>query len=299
MAYKVLTDAQVEHFIERGWVKLEQAFAEEDALAAQDFVWRQLSLRNIRKDDPSTWTQPLVHIKENYASEEFNRCNTQRFQDAIEDLIGLDRWALKGFMVMWGWWPVNFAEGSDIPWDVPTTGWHYDGSHFHHRVNSREQGLLCIPLFSNIKPQGGGTLVAEGTHHIVANVLNEYPDGLPHKDAIRKSVEAHPWLAELTGAAPASGENRVEKFMNNAYRDPAGFELRVVETMGRPGDVMLCHPFLFHARSQNHLRIPRFMCNRTTPLKEPMNLNRANPADYSPLERSIRYSIDHYSKAGV
>jgi len=296
MSYKVLTEAQVEHFIERGWVKLEQAFAEEDALAAQDFVWRQLSLRGIRKDDPSTWTSPLVHIKENYASEEFDRCNSQRFQDAIEDLIGVDRWLFKGHMVMWGWWPVNFAEGAEEPWDVPLEGWHYDGQHFRHRVNSKEQGLLCIPLFSEIKPYGGGTLIAEGTHHIVANVLNKYPDGLDHPTAIRESMEAHPWLAELTGAAPASGENRVDKFMKQTYRDPAGFELRVIETTGKPGDVMLCHPHVFHARSQNHLRIPRFMCNRTTPLTDPMNLQRDNPADYSPLERSVKRSIEQYAR---
>ncbi len=292
MAYKVLTNAQVEHFMERGWVKLEQAFAMEDALAGQDFVWRQLSLRNIKKDDPSTWTTPLVHIQENYASEEFDRCNSQRFKDAIEDLVGMDRWALKGFTVMWGWWPVNFSEGAEVPWDVPLDGWHYDGQHFRHFINSRDQGLLCIPLFSEIKPFGGGTLVAEGSHHIVARMLNENPQGLELHEAIQKAVEASPWLAELTGAAPASGDNRIEKFMNTVYRDPAGFDLRVVETTGKPGDVMLCHPFVFHARSQNHLRIPRFMCNRTTPLSEPMNLQRDNEADYSPLELSIKRSLE-------
>lgn len=295
MAYKVLTEEQVNQFMVRGWVKLERAFAVEDALAAQNYIWRQLSLRGIQKDDPSTWTEPLVHIRENYASEEFNRCNTERFVDAIEDLVGEGRYALKGTEVMWGWWPVNFFEGGDAPWDIPTSGWHYDGQQFHHYINSPDQGLLCIPLFSEIRPQGGGTLIAEGTHHIVAKVLNDHPEGLSHREAVTKSIHAHPWLAELTGAAPASGEERVEKFLNRVYQDPAGFEMRVVETTGKPGDVVLCHPFVFHARSHNKLRIPRFMCNRTTPLKEPMNLNREREDDYSPLERSIRQCLARYA----
>lgn len=292
MSYKVLTDEQVNQFMERGWVKLEQAFTEEDALAGQDFVWRQLSLRGYRKEEPSSWTEPLVHIRENYASEEFNRCNSERFQDAIEDLVGEDRWILKGMMSMWGWWPVNFSQGATEPWDVPATGWHYDGQHFRHYINSREQGLLCIPLFSHIKPYGGGTLIAEGSHNIVAKVLAAHPEGLAHRDAIRQSIDSNPWLAELTGAQPASGDNRVEKFMNSIHSDPDGYKLRVIETTGNPGDVMLCHPFVFHARSQNHLRIPRFICNRTTPLKEPMNLNRKNASEYSPLERSIKQCLE-------
>lgn len=296
MPYKVLTEEQVEHFQERGWVKLEQAFSEEDALAAQDYVWRQLSLRGYMKDDPSTWTSPLVHIKENYASEEFDRCNTQKFQDAIEDLIGEGRWALKKSVVMWGWWPVSFSEGADKPWDVPYEGWHYDGQHFRHYINSSEQGLLCISLFSEIKPFGGGTLIAEGSHNIVAKVLSEHPEGLELMEAVDKAIASHPWLSELTGATPSSGENRIEKFMNRTYRDPAGFDLRVVESTGKPGDVLLCHPFVFHARSQNHLRIPRFICNRTTPLTEPMNLHRENPAEYSPLELSIKRCLERFER---
>ena len=35
-----------------------------------------------------------------------------------------------------------------------------------------------------------------------------------------------------------------------------------------------------HSASKNHLRIPRFITNPPVTLKEPLNLNRANPADY-------------------
>jgi ectoine hydroxylase-related dioxygenase (phytanoyl-CoA dioxygenase family) len=40
---------------------------------------------------------------------------------------------------------------------------------------------------------------------------------------------------------------------------------RVVELTGEPGDVVLCHPMLFHCVSPNTAACPRFM--RTTMIK--------------------------------
>ncbi|GBG06427.1 hypothetical protein PAT3040_00954 [Paenibacillus agaridevorans] len=100
-----------------------------------------------------------------------------------------------------------------MEWTVPNVGWHWDGIHFRHYVDAPDQGLVCLCLFSDIGPQGGGTLVVEGSHH-------------------------------------------------------------------------LCHPFLIHAASPNHSGVPRFMCNRASPLKERLRFAAAGAADESPLERS-------------
>jgi hypothetical protein len=309
MELKVFTKDQVEHFMEFGWVKLEQAFSRDDALTAQEFLWGKLAERGVIKDDRSTWTQAMVRMNEGYEAPEFRACNTERLADAIEDLLGRNRWSQRGKDMGWGWWPVNFAVGADKPWDVPLTGWHYDGQHFRHYVDSWEQGLLLLPLFSEIGAQGGGTVIAEGSHNIVAKVLAEHPEGLDHPEAI-KLAKQHPWLAEVSGAiaqdntsaptdiyasdevAAAGAEvGRIEKFMNNVYRDPDGYNLRVAETTGSPGDVIFCHPFLFHASAPNLSGKPRFMCNKTTPLKERMQLHRDNAADYSPVELSIRKAL--------
>ena len=72
--------------------------------------------------------------------------------------------------------------------------------------------------------------------------------------------------------------------------DDHGTHLQVVEVTAEPGDVILCHPFLYHAAAQNLTGTPRFMCNRTTPLREPMELNRAD-GHYSPVEESIRRAL--------
>jgi hypothetical protein len=64
----------------------------------------------------------------------------------------------------------------------------------------------------------------------------------------------------------------------------------VVETTPSAGDVILGHPFLYHSGSQNPSGVPRFICNRTAPLREPMCFERMN-GDHSPVERSIRIAL--------
>ncbi|MEO7720152.1 MAG: hypothetical protein ABIY70_28515 [Capsulimonas sp.] len=289
MSNRVLTDEQIAGFIDRGYVKLEEAFPREQALKAQDFLWDRLARRGVRKDDPGTWAAPMVHLQEGYTDDVFAACMTERLEDAIEDLVGKGRWADRGENLGWGWWPVNFALGADKPWDVPVNGWHWDGIQFRHRVTSPDQGLLLLPHFSSVVSRGGGTLVAEGSHKIVARFLAKHPEGMEISDALPQCSQEHPWLSELTQGSGV-GVDRILRFMDTATTDALGTELRVVETTSEPGDVWFCHPFLYHAAAQNHSGAPRFMCNRTTPLKSPMALDRAD-GNYSPVELSIRQAI--------
>jgi len=283
----VLTAAQVEQFMEEGYTKLEEAFPREQALKAQDFLWERLAERGVKKEDPTTWQEPMVRINVTYTEEVFQACSTPRLTAAIEDLIGHGRYADIENQPGWGWWPVNFSLGSEQPWTVPTSGWHWDGSHFKHFVDSPDQGLLLLCLFSEIQPHGGGTVVAAGSHKIVARFLVEHP-GLSLREAVDLCNQNHPWLGALTGTA-SSPDNRLAYFMENPSRDGDAV-LRAVETTGSPGDVFLCHPFLYHCSSQNHTGIPRFMCNRTTPLTERIQIQRSDNA-YSPLEVSVQRAL--------
>jgi hypothetical protein len=289
---KVLSSAQIEQFMEKGWVMLEQAFSEKHALAAQDYVWKQVEKRGVKRDEPETWTQPMVRMNENYDSPEFRACKTDRLCNAIEDLLGEGRYINRDKPIQWGWWPVNFSHGADRKWDVPTEAWHVDGIHYPQFVDSGDQGLLTLSLFSETKPGAGGTLVAEYSHNIVANILNKHPEGLEVKELIALTKQ-HPWIAELTGNAPASDPHisRVDRFMNRVTIDDKGNRLRVVEITGAPGDVILGHPFVFHAASQNHSGKPRFMCNARAPMTDKMELYREHLDEYSPVELSIKRAI--------
>lgn len=303
MMRRALTASDVEQFIERGYICLKEAYPRETALEAQRFLWERIVEKYpeyaLKPEDPQTWkpllekdaqgTFPTIHLREFYNEPIFKACETPRLAGAIEDLIGEGRWALKHQPHNWGWWPVNFAVGAARPWTVPTTGWHWDGMGRKHWVNSPEQGLLVLPCFSDVASRGGGTLIATGSHKVVARYLARFPEGQPSDAAIRSCAAEHPWLAELTGVVESGGD-RIEKFMETTTVDGWGTALRVIETVAEAGDVMLGHPFLFHAASQNHSGKPRFMCNRAAPLTAPMDLNRAD-GDDSVLERSIRQAL--------
>lgn len=297
---RVLSEEQVEHFIRKGYVRVKAAMPREQALEAQNYLWDKLAEQaSVDRADNSTWTQPMVNLRETFRSEAFDRCNSVRFADAIEELVG-DRRLLQRHVFGegdelpgWGWWPINFSYGKEESWAVPKTGWHWDGIQFRHYVDAPDQGLLCLCLFSDIGPRGGGTLVVEGSHRPVARFLARWQEGIELNDAVPAFMSEHPYFAVITGRneSDATPEQRVETLMNLSYVDEDGTELRVIETTGEAGDVILCHPFLVHAASPNHSGIPRFMCNRTSPLKERFRIAATDAADESPLERSVRLAL--------
>ena len=60
---------------------------------------------------------------------------------------------------------------------------------------------------------------------------------------------------------------------------------RFVEITGDPGDVVLLHPLMLHSASKNHLRSLRVITNPPVSLRAPFNFNRADPNEYSIVER--------------
>ena len=51
---------------------------------------------------------------------------------------------------------INFGLGADQPWQPPSpevSGWHKDGDFFRHFLDSPEQGLLTIVVWSDIYPK--------------------------------------------------------------------------------------------------------------------------------------------------
>src|SRR5262249_5689497 len=78
-----------------------------------------------------------------------------------------------------------------------------------------------------------------------------------HSSSVRSAlVREHPWFRELT-----PGETTADRVALLMHRGAtiAGVDLRVVERTGTPGDVVLFHPWLFHAPAPNRLAPPRMM----------------------------------------
>ncbi len=252
----VLSPDQIDGFIERGFCVLEGAFTPAQAAAAREHVWARMEAkRGIRRDAPDTWP-PAYDIEEHLHVPEVLATFTDRLAAGIEELLGPGRW--RGAR-HWGFWPVNFSFGAGEPYRIPNFSWHVDGNWFRHTLDCPRQGLLVIGLFTDIAPRHGGTIVSQGSHRRAARVLARHPEGLTHRELFDE-VLAEPLgdFLELTGAA---------------------------------GDVVLGHPWLFHTRGYKHGGPPRFISNTEAGLMEPMVLERANPADYSVLERSIRLAL--------
>jgi hypothetical protein len=206
-------------FCEVGFVRLEHAFDPQTAaMACADLEARlNLSLR-----DPVTWTGPRITIAEVMTSPPYIDAVTPRLGGALDDLLGVGGWQPIDYM---GWWQITFPGFEVIDYG---DDWHVDGRDFHHRPWSPDLRLFPLFLFSDIAPNGGGTLLDVGSHRRVAEVLwKGEPNGFSCTD-----------LSQIISDLPSSRSN-------------------IVEATGSAGDVVLCHPMIFHSSNRNNGDIPR------------------------------------------
>lgn len=151
------------------------------------------------------------------------------------------------------------AEGAGKPMaprDLP--GWHVDGDFFVHYLDSPEQALLVTPLFTDIVPQGGGTVICPPGIGKIANWLYANPQGVspwmrPRDSVDFKKEKSLDWYRELLRDVP-----------DDAF----------VEATGNVGDVFLLHPLMMHSASDNALRRVRIITNPPVSLKEPHCFDR-------------------------
>jgi hypothetical protein len=243
---------QVEHFLSRGHVIIPACFSRAVAAEWVGEAWVRLGYD---PDDPHTWAEPRVHMP-SLRQVDVAQFAPRAYEAACQLLGGEER-----MVRPWHWGDSligNFTFGADQPWQPPSAavgGWHKDGDFFRHFLDSPEQGLLVFVLWSDIHPRGGGTFIAADSVPVVARYLAERPEGVL------------PDAFDFAGMA-----RRCTDF---------------VEVTGRAGDVVLLHPYMLHAVSQNVLGVPRFISNPPVSLVEPMRFDRTNPADFSLVERAV------------
>jgi hypothetical protein len=250
--YEFLTEEQVEEFLTRGFVVIKGAFSR-----AQAHEWAAQTFTRLGYDpnDKSTWEQSRIHMP-THQSREVKEFSPKAW-GAICELCGGEeriqqpcRWG-DGFIVNLG------ADDHADRWEPPSpnvSGWHKDGDFFRHFLDSPEQGLLTIVLWSDVLPKGGATFIAADSVPVVARFLLEHPEGV------------------LPGGFD--------------FKAMVGECTEFLEATGEAGDVYLIHPYVLHASSLNALRLPRLITNPPVHLKEPMNFDRPD-GDYSLVEEAI------------
>jgi hypothetical protein len=250
--YQVLTEEQAEHFLTKGFVVIPECFSVDAAAELTETVWTRLGYD---RDDQATWAEPSIHMP------------THRHLDVKEfapkawlaacDLLGGEE-RIQGQFAWGDGFIVNLWQGADQPWEPasPTSpGWHKDGDFFRHFLNSPEQGLLTLVLWSDVRHQGGATFAAADSVGPVARYLAERPGGVLPMEFD---------TAHLIGQCS-----------------------EFVEATGAVGDVYLLHPFILHAKAQNILRVPRLITNPPVHLAEPMRFDRERYDDHSLVEKAI------------
>lgn len=255
-----LTAAQVQSFIDDGFVKIDHAFSSELGRRCRDELWADIGLS---PDEPDRWLQPIIRVASKATPPFVAAANTSLLHEAYDQLVGEGRWiAPQGL----GTFPIRFPS----PQSPGDDGWHVDmsfgdasaiaGANFMEwRVNVKSSGraLLMLFLLSDVGPEDAPTRIRKGSHFTIAREL------LPHG-------EAGVSLGQLSA---------------NGYSSTNDCEIALAT--GAAGTVYLCHPFIVHAAQPHRGKQPRFMAQPPLLPAEPLRLERTD-RDHSPVERAIR-----------
>ncbi|EGN98485.1 hypothetical protein SERLA73DRAFT_169439 [Serpula lacrymans var. lacrymans S7.3] len=269
--YKHLTPEQIDHFMEHGFIIVKNGFTKEKAEEWTQNIWVRLGLD---PNDKATWDRERIHMpwhrRENVAS------FAPKVWEIMKELLGgeerIDQpsgsWG-DSFIVNLGTDALERQDALD-PRDLDN--WHVDGDFFVHYLDSPEQALLVIPVYSEIKHRGGGTFIAPEGIDMVAKYLAAHPEGvLPTGMSFTPSTSTYTEPKDDPGYYSHLEEvKKCNKFF---------------EITGEVGDVVLLHPLMLHSASKNHLRIPRIITNPPVSLKEPFIFSREDPNDFSLVER--------------
>ena len=284
-----LSPAEARHFIDHGWVVVKGAFSKQIAANTVASSWRELEDQGIMRDDPATWEKgpytrtggppnvaimaargdaeaaaKLVEIRARYGlppeTPLLQDVAPRAFGGQLDCIGGRDRVKNPEQLKMRDSVAVNLCSkdpelGPDGWRSVHTPGWHKDGWHFRHYLDSPQQGLLLGYFFSDILPGSGGTQICVDSIGVVARLLAQHPEGL-HPDSVMSYIRPH-MIKECS---------------------------EFTELTGEAGDMAIMHPYMVHRVAGNPSGRPRFAQFPSIALAEPMQFGRDNPSDYSLAE---------------
>ena len=253
----MLSKHELNKFHTEGFIHVSNVFEYEDAIEFQNEIWQELEEEfGIIKDDRSTWRTPPHSPRKTKFSETNNKVISKNFRSIIDQLLGSKIWEDPK---SWGGFLITFPTQDIEVWQLTHNLWHWDYELYRQ---FELKGLLIFSFYSEVGPQGGGTLAVSGSHRLLEHFyrsLNDVQKAMSHSKQRKLFFNHYPWFRKLSneGSMPF---NRISYFMK-AEHEIEGIDLKVVEFTGNPGDVVFCHPRLIHAPAainlSNHPRIMR------------------------------------------
>ncbi|KIX98964.1 uncharacterized protein Z520_05425 [Fonsecaea multimorphosa CBS 102226] len=277
---KVLTPEDVSHFMEHGYVVIPGCFSRAASAEWTRDVWTRLGMD---PHDKTTWTRERTNMPEH------RRLTVAEFApkawDAICDLVGGEErvtdksktWS-DSFIVNLG---TPEGEGKEVgPKELE--GWHVDGDFFIHFLDSPEQALLVIPLFTDILPNGGGTWICTEGPARIGKWLYDHPEGVT------------PHMMPVDSPEPTADPGL--KFFNSVVQEcaPSSFH----EMTGQVGDVILLHPLMLHSASKNGRRLARIITNPPVSLREPFRFDRGGESESESVRSSANANANTNASKG-
>ncbi|WP_417236953.1 hypothetical protein [Bizionia paragorgiae] len=256
----ILSKKEIEHFINKGFVRINNAFSKDTADAALEILWNYLPCDRL---NPSTWNEPVIRLGM-YTNEPFiESINTPKLHNAFNQLIGKDKWIPCRSV---GTFPVRFPsekKPNDIGKHVDTSFPGNDPNNFFEwraNVKSKGRALLMLILYSDVSENDAPTVIYEGSHIDIARLLSKEGDaGLSFMEIAGK-------LEELP-------------------------KRKEVYATGKAGTVYLCHPFLVHSAQPHRGNNPKFMAQPPLLLKGELSISESETS-YTPIEKAIRLGLD-------
>jgi hypothetical protein len=149
------------------------------------------------------------------------------------------------------------------------SGWHKDGWHYRHFLDSPQQGLLLGYFYSDILSGSGGTQMCVDSIGVVARLLAQHPEGI-HPDSVQSYIQPH------------------------MIKECKEFE----ELTGEAGDLAIMHPYMVHRVAGNPSGRPRFAQFPSLKLSQPMQFGRDDPSEYSLSELVVLKELGQLKRFG-
>ncbi len=284
-----LSPVEARHFVDHGWVLVKGAFSKQIAADVVACAWRELEEQGIMQDDPETWklgsytrtggppevfimasrgdeaaAAKMLEIRTRYGlppkSPLLHDVAPRALGAQLDCVGGLDRVKDPELIRLVDSVAVNLCgEDGDLGEDgwrsTRTPGWHKDGWHFRHFLDTPQQGLLLCFFYDDILPDSGGTQICVDSIGVVARLLAQHPEGI-HPDTVQDYIK--PYMIKECGK----------------------FE----ELTGEAGDMAMMHPYMVHRVAANPSGRARFAQFPSIGLSEPMQFGRDDPGEYSLAE---------------
>ena len=281
-----LSPTEARHFLEFGWVVVKGAVSKQIAADIVACAWRELEERGIMKDAPETWKQEpyirtgcppninimasrgdkeaaaqMLEIRTRYGlppeSPQLQEVAPRALGAQLDCVRGLDRVKDPEQIQLPDSVAVNLCSddsnlGEDGWRSTRAPGWHKDGWHYRHFLDSPQQGLLLGYLYSDLLPGSGGTQMCVDSIGVVARLLAQHPEGI-HPDSVQSYIQPH------------------------MIKECSEFE----ELTGEAGDLAIMHPYMVHRVAGNPSGRPRFAQFPSIQLSQPMQFARDDPSEYS------------------